>query len=61
MHFGAFYVGGVRQPSVESFSILTHVIPFSQGRPNRLWNLRTLCETCNQGRGNIASLARDGV
>jgi len=29
-----------------------HIMPSSLGGPTERWNLRTLCASCNRGRGN---------
>jgi hypothetical protein len=52
-----------RSPATERGVVLhlDHIIPFSDGGQTVFENLRTLCETCNQGRGNVANLARESI
>jgi len=35
---------------------IDHVLPVSRGGLATLENLRTLCEKCNLGRGNVTEL-----
>ncbi len=49
-----------RSPAIERGVVLhlDHIVPFSKGGRTTFENLRTLCASCNQGRGNIEELAK---
>jgi hypothetical protein len=40
----------------EKFLTLDHIIPKSKGGPSAEWNLRVLCNVCNEAKGDKWSL-----
>lgn len=48
------YQIGVDPKPVKVYLTLDHIIPVSRGGKNQLDNVRTLCNKCNQERGDTA-------
>ena len=43
---------GTRGDGREVMLTIDHIVPWSKGGEDKVWNYQTMCETCNQSKGN---------